>query len=55
MKWLESGSDAEQELADRIYETFEIHLQPCVDPTASILSGELTLRIDWRMPSLTPH
>ena len=28
MAWLEGGSDAEQELADRIHETFAAHLQP---------------------------
>ena len=34
MAWLESGSDAEQELADRIHETFKAHLQPVDDPQA---------------------
>lgn len=28
MAWLESGSDVEQEVADRIHETFKAHPQP---------------------------
>ena len=36
MLWLEHGNDAEQELADRIHETFEACLQPAADPEASL-------------------
>lgn len=35
--WLEGGDDAEQELADRLYETFEAHLQPGTEPQASVI------------------
>ncbi len=42
MLWLEHGNDAEQELADRIHETFEACLQPAADPEASPLSPILT-------------
>ena len=38
MVWLESGSDAEQELADRIHETFKAHLQPDDDGVQASLS-----------------
>ena len=40
MLWLEHGDDAEQELADKIYETFEACLQPAVDPKASFASPD---------------
>ena len=36
MLWLEHGGDPEQELADRIHETFEACLQPAADPEASL-------------------
>ena len=42
MAWLESGSDAEQELAERIHETFKAHLQPDDDgPQASFSTVRL--------------
>ena len=36
MLWLEHGNDAEQELADKIHETFEACLQPATDLEASL-------------------
>ena len=39
MAWLESGSDTEQELADRIHETFKAHLQPDNDLQARLATA----------------
>ena len=45
MLWLEHGNDAEQELADRIHETFEACLQPAVDPEVSLLFPPVLLMV----------
>lgn len=33
VEWLESGSDAEQELAEDIYESFDVAMHPATDTT----------------------
>ena len=50
MLWLEHGDDAEQELADRIHETFEACLQPAADPEASLASPYLTSILSSEAP-----